>query len=64
MRPVGPTVDSSVAGGAGMLASGAVPGMDPAMMKLFKQALAEQKGHGLKMGGPKRGNMTMHLHDI
>ena len=47
-----------------MLASGAVPGMDPAMMKLFKQALAEQKGHGLKMVGPKRGNMTMHLHDI
>lgn len=46
--------------------SGANGGMDPAMIKLFKQALAEQKGHGLKMGGdgPRKGSMTMHLHDI
>ena len=44
----------------------AAPVMDPAMIKLFKQALAEQKGHGLKMGGhgPRKGSMTMHLHDI
>ena len=48
-----------------MLTAG-VPGMDPSMMKLFKQALAEQKGHGVKMNGdgPKSGSMTMHLHNI
>jgi hypothetical protein len=41
-------------------------GMSPSMIKLFKQALAEQKGHGVQMNGdgPRKGSMTMHLHDV
>lgn len=30
----------------------AIPGMDS---KLFKQAMAEQKSHGVEMKGPKMG---------
>jgi len=34
----------------------AIPGMDS---KLFKQAMAEQKSHGVEMSGPKMGSLKI-----
>lgn len=36
----------------------AIPGMDS---KLFKQAMAEQKSHGVEMKGPRMGRCARHL---
>eukprot|EP00287_Rhodomonas_sp_CCMP768_P005516 CAMPEP_0196724466 /NCGR_PEP_ID=MMETSP1091-20130531/6301_1 /TAXON_ID=302021 /ORGANISM="Rhodomonas sp., Strain CCMP768" /LENGTH=66 /DNA_ID=CAMNT_0042066585 /DNA_START=22 /DNA_END=222 /DNA_ORIENTATION=+ len=43
---------------------GKLPGMDPGMLKLFNQAMKEQKSHGVEMHGPKMGSIKVDNDDM